>query len=65
MGAMGVTVHDPSKVPYNYTDPISIQKYTLISKRPDEVNRIYLFTAPFTILVWSTLNLENYKIKKN
>lgn len=51
MAAVAATVDDPDKKHFNYTIPISIQKYTFISRKPDEVSRIYLFAAPFTLEV--------------
>uniref|UniRef100_A0A1I8M4L7 Ionotropic glutamate receptor C-terminal domain-containing protein n=1 Tax=Musca domestica TaxID=7370 RepID=A0A1I8M4L7_MUSDO len=55
IAALAATVDDPDKKPFNYTIPISIQKYSFISRRPDEVSRIYLFTAPFTLETWASL----------
>ncbi|XP_075148376.1 ionotropic receptor 93a [Haematobia irritans] len=55
MAAVAVTVDEPDKKHFNYTIPISIQKYTFISRIPDEVSRIYLFTAPFTLETWASL----------
>lgn len=56
MAAVAATVDEPDKKHFNYTIPISIQKYSFISRKPDEVSRIYLFTAPFTLEVIKTLN---------
>uniref|UniRef100_A0A905RZW6 Lig_chan-Glu_bd domain-containing protein n=1 Tax=Stomoxys calcitrans TaxID=35570 RepID=A0A905RZW6_STOCA len=55
MAAVAATVDDPDKKHFNYTIPISVQKYSFISRRPDEVSRIYLFTAPFTLETWASL----------
>ncbi|XP_073816312.1 ionotropic receptor 93a [Musca autumnalis] len=55
MAAVATTVDEPDKKPFNYTIPISIQKYSFISRRPDEVSRIYLFTAPFASETWASL----------
>ncbi|XP_017844834.1 ionotropic receptor 93a [Drosophila busckii] len=55
MAAVAATVDEPHKKPFNYTQPISVQKYTFILRQPDEVSRIYLFTAPFTLETWGCL----------
>ncbi|XP_037810946.1 ionotropic receptor 93a [Lucilia sericata] len=55
MAAVAATVDEPDKKHFNYTIPISIQKYSFLSRKPDEVSRIYLFTAPFTLETWASL----------
>ncbi|XP_041673704.1 ionotropic receptor 93a [Drosophila eugracilis] len=55
IAAVAATVEDPDQKPFNYTLPISVQKYSFITRRPDEVSRIYLFTAPFTLETWLCL----------
>ncbi|XP_055850497.1 ionotropic receptor 93a [Episyrphus balteatus] len=55
IAAVACSIDDPESKPFNYTNPISIQKYTFLSRRPDEVSRIYLFTAPFTLETWASL----------
>ncbi|KAH8268070.1 hypothetical protein KR018_012072, partial [Drosophila ironensis] len=55
MAAVAATVEDPDQKPYNYTQPVSVQKYSFITRQPDEVSRIYLFTAPFTTETWACL----------
>ncbi|XP_055903819.1 ionotropic receptor 93a [Eupeodes corollae] len=55
LAAVAYSIDDPDSKPFNYTSPISIQKYTFLSRRPDEVSRIYLFTAPFTFETWASL----------
>ncbi|KAH8382894.1 hypothetical protein KR009_005738 [Drosophila setifemur] len=55
MAAVAATVDDPDQKPYNYTQPVSVQKYTFITRQPDEVSRIYLFMAPFTSETWCCL----------
>ncbi|XP_032312230.1 ionotropic receptor 93a [Drosophila ananassae] len=55
MAAVAATVEDPDHKPFNYTLPISVQKYSFITRQPDEVSRIYLFTAPFTTETWACL----------
>ncbi|XP_067617872.1 ionotropic receptor 93a isoform X3 [Eurosta solidaginis] len=55
MAALAATIDEPDKKSYNFTIPISIQSYTFISRQPDEVSRIYLFTAPFTPEIWGCL----------
>lgn len=59
MIAAGLTIDEYEKLPFNFTVPVSIQKYTFISQRPGEVSRMYLFTAPFQ------LNVSRQKKKKN
>lgn len=55
IAAVAATVEDPDQKPFNYTQPISVQKYSFITRKPDEVSRIYLFTAPFTVETWFCL----------
>ncbi|XP_003736546.3 ionotropic receptor 93a [Drosophila pseudoobscura] len=55
MAAVAATVEDPDKKAFNYTQPVSVQKYSFITRQPDEVSRIYLFTAPFTTETWGCL----------
>ncbi|KAM7360872.1 ionotropic receptor 93a isoform 2-T2 [Cochliomyia hominivorax] len=55
MAAVAATVDEPDTKHFNYTIPISIQKYSFISRKPDEISRIYLFTAPFTLETWACL----------
>ncbi|XP_054747886.1 ionotropic receptor 93a isoform X1 [Anastrepha obliqua] len=55
MAALAATIDEPDKKSFNYTIPISVQTYALISRQPDEVSRIYLFTAPFTAEIWGCL----------
>lgn len=55
MAAVAATIDEPNKKRFNYTQPISVQKYTFILRQPDEVSRIYLFTAPFTLQTWGCL----------
>lgn len=55
MAAVAATIDEPHKKRFNYTQPISVQKYTFILRQPDEVSRIYLFTAPFTLETWGCL----------
>ncbi|XP_023172805.2 ionotropic receptor 93a [Drosophila hydei] len=55
MAAVAATIDEPTKKHFNYTQPISVQKYTFILRQPDEVSRIYLFTAPFTLETWGCL----------
>ncbi|XP_037717330.1 ionotropic receptor 93a [Drosophila subpulchrella] len=55
IAAVAATVEDPDQKPFNYTIPISVQKYSFITRKPDEVSRIYLFTAPFTMETWLCL----------
>ncbi|XP_070072674.1 ionotropic receptor 93a, partial [Drosophila takahashii] len=55
IAAVAATVEDPDQKPFNYTLPISVQKYSFITRKPDEVSRIYLFTAPFTMETWLCL----------
>ncbi|XP_017477570.1 PREDICTED: uncharacterized protein LOC108367467 [Rhagoletis zephyria] len=55
MAALAATIDEPEKKSFNYTVPISVQPYTFISRQPDEVSRIYLFTAPFTLEIWGCL----------
>ncbi|XP_037955299.1 ionotropic receptor 93a-like [Teleopsis dalmanni] len=55
MAAVAATIDEPHKKPFNYTQPISVQRYSFILRRPDEVSRIYLFTAPFTLETWGCL----------
>lgn len=55
MAAVAATIDEPKKKRFNYTQPISVQKYTFILRQPDEVSRIYLFTAPFTLETWGCL----------
>ncbi|XP_068154999.1 ionotropic receptor 93a [Drosophila tropicalis] len=55
LAAVAATIYDPEKRFFNFTQPISVQKYTFITRQPDEVSRIYLFTAPFTQETWGCL----------
>ncbi|KAH8343645.1 hypothetical protein KR059_002422, partial [Drosophila kikkawai] len=55
IAAVAATVEDPDQKPFNYTQPVSVQKYSFITRQPDEVSRIYLFTAPFTMETWGCL----------
>lgn len=55
LAAVAATIDEPHKKRFNYTQPISVQKYTFILRQPDEVSRIYLFTAPFTLETWGCL----------
>uniref|UniRef100_W8BGJ6 Glutamate receptor ionotropic, delta-1 n=2 Tax=Ceratitis capitata TaxID=7213 RepID=W8BGJ6_CERCA len=55
MAALAATIDEPDKKSFNYTVPISVQTYTFIARQPDEVSRIYLFTAPFTTEIWGCL----------
>ncbi|EDW96190.2 uncharacterized protein Dyak_GE25033 [Drosophila yakuba] len=55
IAAVAATVEDSEQKPFNYTLPISVQKYSFITRKPDEVSRIYLFTAPFTVETWFCL----------
>lgn len=48
MGAAGVTVFEDYTKLFNFTRPISVQKYSLLFSRPKELSRLYLFTAPFS-----------------
>ncbi|KAL5274387.1 hypothetical protein ACFFRR_000866 [Megaselia abdita] len=55
LGAVAVTIDDQENKVFLYTNPISIQKYAFITKKPEEVSRIYLFMAPFTFNAWAFL----------
>lgn len=48
MGAAGITVFEEYTKLFNFTRPISVQKYSLLFSRPKELSRLYLFTAPFS-----------------
>uniref|UniRef100_A0A1A9W573 Ionotropic glutamate receptor C-terminal domain-containing protein n=1 Tax=Glossina brevipalpis TaxID=37001 RepID=A0A1A9W573_9MUSC len=55
MAAVAATINDPDKKAFNFTTPISIQRYSFLTRKPEEVSRIYLFTAPFTLETWVSL----------
>ncbi|KAI9577332.1 hypothetical protein GQX74_013041 [Glossina fuscipes] len=55
MAAVAATINDPDKKAFNFTTPISIQRYSFLTRKPEEVSRIYLFTAPFTLETWISL----------
>ncbi|XP_055387982.1 ionotropic receptor 93a [Condylostylus longicornis] len=50
--AVATTIKELENNNFNFTIPISVQQYSFLIRKPDEISRIYLFTAPFTTLVW-------------
>lgn len=48
MIACAYTITEQSKTLVNFTIPISTQTYSLLSARPKELSRAFLFMSPFT-----------------
>nr|QHN69192.1 ionotropic receptor 11 [Sirex nitobei] len=55
MGACAYTISEYKKTIINFTMPISVQSYSLLSSRPKQLSKTLLFMAPYTKETWACL----------